>query len=155
MCQYKTKTTTTTSVTSPASTQTMVRHSVAITEILLREDLPRVTLGAVLAHELGNVYLRMRERKRNLADAATEEGVCEVVSRGWLETFVGETPDEERFREYLIRAKDRNTDATYGEGYRQGRQRLLEMEEEENDTPTTSPVMGRLLEVVARVGKWR
>ena len=98
-------------------------RSVAIEAIAVRELLPRLLMGRVLAHELCHAHLRLNGATR--LTPVVEEGTCELWSLLFLEHALGAEQQsgggEEgdlQFAAFLADATRTNTSPVYGGGVR-------------------------------------
>lgn len=95
---------------STATVQGRKTHSVTIDYVAIVAGLPRVLCEAVLAHEVGHVWL-IQHGVRGLA-RRDEEGFCELLAHRRLTAIGGVEAD------VYARAIASNPDPVYGDGYR-------------------------------------
>lgn len=89
--------------------------------VALRELLPRLQAGRVLAHELCHAHLALSAPPgAPRLPLRVEEGLCELWSLLWLEAEVGrcESADDAQLGAYLADAVRSNPSPVYGDGVR-------------------------------------
>jgi hypothetical protein len=94
-------------------------RSVNVDAIAVRELLPRLLMGRVLAHELCHAHLRLNGATR--LSPVVEEGTCELWSLLFLEHALNAGSGEEgdlQFAAYLADATRTSTSPVYGGGVR-------------------------------------
>jgi hypothetical protein len=87
-----------------------VESSREIKNIQVLYGLPREHLGAVLAHELGHVWLFLNRYPQ--LPGKLEEGICELMSSYWLQT------QENELAKIRLKLLEKNPHRIYGTGYR-------------------------------------
>lgn len=85
--------------------------SPVVREIRIVDGLPGTLFGRILAHEIGHAWLA--GCPAGIRSSSDEEGICEMLAAWWLEHRGGQLASH-----FLHQLKN-NTDAIYGDGYRQ------------------------------------
>ena len=128
--------------------RSMVSKTFEVRGIAALVDLPRLQLGAVLAHELCHAFMHLFRFPR-LPPVVTE-GVCELWAWLWLSASAAAEGGEEAAAR--LRLLERNADPVYGAGLRQAKACFDEFMAAPGDGgPRTLP---EFMKLVRRKRRW-
>ncbi|XP_058225059.1 protein DA1-related 1-like [Rhododendron vialii] len=94
-----------------------------VTAIVIIYGLPMVTTGVIMAHEMMHAWIRQQGWFVRL-ERKVEEGMCQLISRMWLEGFASDDQFTKSLREMSIFyiENDGHGKEIYGDGFREAKQ---------------------------------